>query len=306
MENIKIAEPYVDEEIVKRVVDVLRSGSLVSGKLVEEFEEKLAKYLDSKHVVCVNSGTAALHIAFEALGVRGKKVVVPAFTFAASANTIVLAGGQPVFADIDIETYNIDPSSLDESIDDECVAIEPVHLYGQSAPMNEVVSIARRRGVAIIEDAAQAIGSTYGEKMVGTFGLAGCFSTYATKNLHTGEGGFVSTQDDVFADTLRLLRNHGQSSRYNHVGIGLNYRMTEIQAAIGLPQLARLEEFTRKRRENARMLNEALGGVDGIITPIEKGWGRHVYHQYTIRVDESKIGRRDAFVQRLRELGVEA
>ncbi|PSN91674.1 hypothetical protein B9Q03_03550 [Candidatus Marsarchaeota G2 archaeon OSP_D] len=306
MENIKIADPYIDDEIVQGVTSVLRSGSLVSGRLVEEFEGRLADYLGVKHVVCVNSGTAALHVAFEALGVKNKKVIVSAFTFAASANTVILAGGQPVFADIDLDTYNVDPASIDGVVDDECVAVEPVHLYGQSAPMDGVISIARRRGLAVVEDAAQAIGSTYGSKMVGSFGLAGCFSTYATKNLHTAEGGFVATQDEGFAERLRLLRNHGQSSRYNHVGIGLNYRMTEIQAAIGLPQLARLEEFIRRRRENARMLNEGLARVDGVITPVEKGWGRHVYHQYTIRVEESKIGPRDRFIERLRRLGVEA
>lgn len=306
MKTIKIAEPYVDEEIVRLVAEVLRSRSLVSGRLVEEFERRLAEYLGSKHVVCVSSGTAALHLAFEALGVKGKKVVVPAFTFAASANTVILAGGKPVFADIDLETYNVDPASVEQVLDDECVAIEPVHLYGQSAPMDEVLSIARERNLFVVEDAAQAIGSTYHSKKVGTLGEAGCFSTYATKNLHTGEGGFVCTQDDGLAEKLRLLRNHGQSSRYNHVWIGLNYRMTEIQAAIGLPQLEKLEEFIARRRENAKILSEGLSKVDGIVTPVEKGWGRHVYHQYTVRLEASKVGPRNAFVERLRRLGIEA
>jgi perosamine synthetase len=306
LDTIRISRPYVDDEIIQRVVDVLKSRSLVAGKLVEEFEGKLAKYLGAAHVVCVNSGTAALHASFEALGVRGKKVVVPAFTFAASANAVVLSGGTPVFADIDLDTYNLDPTSLDGLLGDDCVAVEPVHLYGQSAPMDEIVGICRSRGVMLVEDAAQAIGSTYKGRMVGTFGIAGCFSTYATKNLHTAEGGFVATGDAEFAEKLRLLRNHGQKSRYNHVGVGFNYRMTELQAAIGLPQLDRLEDFVRRRRENAKMLNEGLSRIDGITTPVEKNWGRHVYHQYTIRVDESKIGPRDTFIQRLRELGVEA
>ncbi|PSO04687.1 hypothetical protein B9Q13_03950 [Candidatus Marsarchaeota G2 archaeon ECH_B_SAG-G16] len=306
MERIKIADPFIDEEVEQLVLQVLRSKRLVSGALVERFENELARYLSVKHVVALSSGTAALHLAFEALNVEGKEVVTSAFTFPASANAILYARAKPVFADIELETYNIDPASVEERVSEECVAIEPVHLYGHSAKMDDILSIAKRKGLFVVEDAAQAIGSTFRQSYVGTLGNVGCFSTYATKNLHTIEGGFVATQDAQIAKKVSMLRNHGQESKYTQLELGYNYRMTEVQAAIGLPQIKRLEELIELRRRNARLLNEGLEGIDGIVTPIEKKWSRHVYHQYTIRVEPQKLGiTRDKLAAKLLEKGIE-
>ncbi len=306
MRKIKIADPYISAEIESNVVKVLRSKNLVGGETVSRFESRLKEYLGVKNALAVSNGTAALHIAFCALGIKGKKVVTSAFTFAASANAIVLAGGLPAFADISLEDYNLDSSSVEELMDDSVVALEPVHLYGQCADMDSVQKVAKQWGVSVVEDAAQAIGSTFRGQMAGSFGVMGCFSTYATKNLQTGEGGFITTNDSEIARSIELLRNHGQRGRYNHVGIGFNYRMTELQAAIGLPQMDKLEEFIAARRENARILTEGLGQLTGLTTPVERPEVRHVFHQYTILVNKAKapIGR-DKLAERLAAKGIE-
>jgi perosamine synthetase len=302
-----MADPYIDSEIEESVIRILRSKKMVSGETVNQFEEELSKYIGVKHVVAVSSGTAALHVAFTAFNVVGKDVLTSAFSFAASANSVLLAGGKPVFADIELDTYNLDPSSVEERLTDECIAIEPVHLYGQTADMSRLIRVASKNNVVLIEDAAQAIGARHGSKMAGSLGLMGCFSTYATKNLHTMEGGFVATDDDFLAQKLRLLINHGQASRYNHVDIGYNYRMMEVQAAIGLPQMKKLESIIQKRRRNAKILTEGLQDLRGIVTPFEKDWGRHVYHQYTLRIEPRVIGiTREKFAQSLLKRGIES
>jgi perosamine synthetase len=302
-----MADPYIDSEIEEAVMQSLRSKKMVSGEKVNRFEKELSEYIGVKHVVAVSNGTAALHIAFMALNVTNKCVITSAFSFAASANSVLLAGGKPLFADIDLETYNLDPASVEQKLTDECTVIEPVHLYGQTADMAELSRIALKHGAVLVEDAAQAIGAKYGSKMAGSLGLMGCFSTYATKNLHTIEGGFIATDNDLLARKLRLLRNHGQESRYNHVDIGYNYRMTEIQAAVGLPQLKKLETIIQQRRHNAKVLTEGLKDLRGIITPTERDWGRHVYHQYTLRIEPREAGfTRDRFAQSLLKKGIES
>ncbi|MEM3670134.1 MAG: DegT/DnrJ/EryC1/StrS family aminotransferase [Thermoprotei archaeon] len=306
MKRIKIADPYIDGLIENSVLSVLRGKNLVMGSAVEAFEKGLASYLKVKHVVAVSSGTAALHTAFVAAKLGRGKVLVPAFTFAASANTVLLAGYTPVFVDIDLETYNMNPEDAAEKLDQDCKAIEPVHLYGMPADMPSIQRIASANHLQIIEDCAQSLGAICMGKMTGTFGSMGCFSTYPTKNLHTGEGGFVSTDDDELDKTLRLLRNHGQESRYNHVELGFNYRMTELQAAIGIPQISKLEEFTQIRRRNAAILSEGLENLDGLYVPVERKGYRHVYHQYTIRVDPKHSPmKRDKLSKRLLESGIE-
>lgn len=295
----------MDSEIEEAVLSVLRSRRLVSGEMVERFERALAEYTGSRFAVAVNSGTAALHLAFLALGVTGHSVITSAFTFAASANSVLYVGARPVFADISLEDYNLDPASVEERLSEDTVAIEPVHLYGQPAKMDELSRISEKAGVALVEDAAQAIGASVNGKKVGTFGVMGCFSTYATKNLHTAEGGFITTNNQALAERLRRLRSHGQSSRYNHIELGMNYRMTELQAAIGLPQLGKLDLLNQKRRENATILTELLSDVEGIVTPVERKGCVHVYHQYTIRVEKRFGSSRDRLAAELAKMGIE-
>ncbi|HHV62326.1 MAG TPA: DegT/DnrJ/EryC1/StrS family aminotransferase [Firmicutes bacterium] len=307
MRKIPIAKPFYNERIEEAVVNVLRSGRLVCGPVVAEFERLLADYIGARHVVAVSSGTAALHLALLANGIQpGDEVITTPFTFASSVNAIIYCGGIPVFADIDPETYNIDPDRIEERITPRTVGIEAVHLYGHPAEMDAINEIAQRHGLWVVEDAAQGIGAEYRGRKVGSAGNLTCFSTYCTKNLHSGEGGFIACHEDSMAEKLRMMRNIGQDGKYNHVMLGYNYRMTEIQAAIGREQVPLIEEFTRNRRNNARRLNEALRAIDGITTPYEASYVRHAYHQYAILVDETKLGfNRDELARRLSRHGIE-
>ncbi len=299
---IKVNSPYIGDEEVRAVVDVLRSGMLAQGAVVREFEERFAEYLGVRHVVTISNGTVALYAALKAVGVgNGDEVIVPDFTFFATASAVVLAGGRPVFADIDLETYTIDPASIERLASDRTKAIIPVHLYGHPAMMDEIFSIARERGIAVIEDCAQAHGAEYRGRRVGSFGVANAFSFYATKNLTMGEGGAVATDRDSVAEYVRLLRNHGQTRRYYHERLGWNFRITNIQAAIGLEQLRKLDRMNRRRREIARMYVEGLEGIDGLRLPTEKPWAKHVYHQFTIWVESG----RDRLAKYLKDNGVQ-
>ncbi len=303
MRVIKVNSPYISDDEIEAVVNVLRSGMLAQGSVVEKFEEEFAKYLGVPYVVTVSNGTVALYSALKALGVgSGDEVIVPDFTFFSTASSVVLAGGKPVFADIDLETYTIDPLKVEELITDKTKAIIPVHLYGHPARMDELLRIARRYGLKIIEDCAQAHGSEYRGVKVGALGDVGVFSFYATKNLTMGEGGAIATRDGGIASFLKLFRNHGQTRRYYHELIGWNFRITNIQAAIGLQQLRKLDEMNERRREIARIYSDELSVIDGIRTPVEKGWGKHVYHQYTVWVNG---GLRDRLANYLRSKGVQ-
>ncbi|MFZ5925099.1 MAG: DegT/DnrJ/EryC1/StrS family aminotransferase, partial [Bacillota bacterium] len=307
--RVPMARPYHSREIEEAVLAVLRSGMLIQGRVVEDFEARLAEYIGCKHVISVSSGTAALHLAFLALGVGpGDEVITTPFSFAATANAIVFCGATPVFADIDPRTFNIDPSSIEERITPRTVGIEPVHLYGQPAEMDAILALARKHGLFVVEDAAQAIGADYRGKKVGTMGDVTCFSTYSTKNLHTMEGGFLATGDDELATRVRRLRNIGQESKYYHTMVGYNYRMTEVAAAIGREQVRLIDEFSRVRRKNAKFLTDSIShlGLTGFIPPYIMPHATHVFHQYTVLVDEEKAGRtRDEIASALRSAGVE-
>ncbi|MBX0295766.1 DegT/DnrJ/EryC1/StrS family aminotransferase [Haloarcula nitratireducens] len=287
MVDIPIASPTIGEPERERVLDVLDSGYLAAGDVVEEFEAEFADYCEADRGVAATNGTAALHAALEAVGVsEGANVITTPFSFVATANTIQFAGGTPVFADIDPETYNLDPESVEEKIresDEPVDAIVAVHLYGLPAEMDALRDIADDYDVALVEDAAQAHGARYDGEAVGAIGDVGCFSFYPTKNMTSGEGGMITTDRQDVADAAERFINHGREvSGYDHVEVGHNFRMTNMEAAVGLAQLERLPEFNRKRRENARKLTERLADTE-VETPAEPENRRHVYHQYTVR-----------------------
>ncbi len=301
---IKVNAPFVGEDEIQAVSEVIKSGMLAHGSVVEEFEREFAKYLGVPYLLTVSNGTIALYVALKALGVGGNdEVIVPDFTFFATASTVVLAGATPVFADIDLETYTLDPASVEELITDRTKAIVVVHLYGHPAKMDEILRIAREHGLYVIEDCAQSHGAEYRGVKTGSIGDAGAFSFYATKNLTMGEGGAISTKSKDIADFVRLYRNHGQTKRYYHEVIGWNFRITNIQAAIGLQQLRKLDQMNSRRREIAKLYRDELGGIESLRLPVEKPWAKHVYHQFTVWVEGD--GTRDRLAEYLMEHGVQ-
>ncbi len=279
---IPIAKPWIGEEEKKEVEKVLDSGMLAYGEWVKKFEKEFAEYVGVKHALSTTNGTQALILALEAVGVRGHEVLVPSFTFIASATSIIRAGGRPVFVDVDPRTFNIDPEDVRKKITERTKAIMPVHLYGQMANMDEIMEIAEEHALYVVEDSAQAHGAEWHGKKAGSVGHIAGFSFYPTKNMTTGEGGMITTNDDTLAERVAMLRNHGQTARYMHEELGWNFRMTNIAAAIGLHQLKKLDKANERRRANAKRYDELLG--EKVITPYVDERAKHVYHQYTIRV----------------------
>lgn len=300
--KVPIAKPIIGEEEIENVVEVLKSGMIAQGPKVMEFEEKFANWIGAKYGIATNSGTSALHVALLACGIgEGDEVITTPFTFIASGNAIVYTGATPVFADIDLDTYTIDPDKIEDLITDKTKAILPVQLYGQAADMDKIREIAEKHDLKIIEDAAQAHGAEYNGEKVGTLGDMACFSFYPTKNMTTSEGGMITTDDEELAKKAQMFRAHGASERYHHDEIGYNFRMTDIAAAIGLAQLKVIDGFNDKRISNANYLNEQLKDVEGIVTPKSPDNYKHVYHQYTIRVEK---GNRDDWVEFLTNKGI--
>jgi len=299
---IPIAKPFIGDEEIKEVEAVLRSGFIAQGPKVAEFEEKFAEYIGTRHAIATSSGTTALHVALLCAGIgKDDEVITTPFSFAATSNSILYAGGKPVFVDIDPKTYNINPEKIEEAITDKTKAIMPVHLYGQPADMDQICKIAEDHDLKVIEDAAQAHGAIYHGRKVGSIGDMACFSFYPTKNITTGEGGIITTDDDAFDKDARVIRAHGESERYEHVTLGYNFRMTDIAAAIGVVQIKRLEEFNEKRIENAEYLTEHINSIEGIEPPYVAENVRHVFHQYTVRVAD---GKRDELKEFLNNEGV--
>ncbi len=279
---IPLSRPWIGPEEKAAVIEVLESGMLVQGPRVRALEDAFARLIGVRHAIATSSGTTALHLAMLAHGIGpGDEVITSPFTFIASVNSILYTGATPVFADIDEATFNIDPAKLEAAVTARTRAVMPVHLYGQPCDMDEICAVARHHGLVVLEDAAQAVGATYHGRQVGSFGT-GIFSLYATKNVMSGEGGIITTDDDEVADRARLLRNHGMRDRYRYETLGYNFRLTDVLAAIGLAQFQRLEEATRLRRANAATLDETLKNV---VTPVVKPGREHVWHQYTIRLD---------------------
>lgn len=301
---IPIAKPQVGPEEIAAVQEVLSSGALIQGKRVAEFESHFADYHGVKHGIATNNGTSALTAALMAHGIGpGDEVIVPAFTFFATASSVLSVGAKPVFADIDPESYCVSVDSMRERMTSRTKAVIPVHLYGRPAAMEEISALCADRGLALVEDAAQAHGAAIGNKHVGSWGTA-CFSFYPTKNMTTTEGGMVTTNDDRIAERLRMIRNQGMSTRYYHEVVGYNLRMTDLCAAIGIIQLGKLPGWTEQRIENARYFAETLTTVENPTCPLGH---THVFHQYTVRLPggRSRSGLdRDAVVQALNDAGI--
>ncbi len=280
---INIARPLIGEEEKAAVMAVLESGQLAQGGAVAEFEQAFADYCGVKHAVATSNGTTALHVALLAHGIGpGDEVITAPFTFIASANSALYVGAKPVLVDIEPESFNIDVDRIEAAITPSTKAIMPIHLFGNPAEMSRIMEIAERHGLAVIEDAAQAHGAEENGKRAGSW-ATGCFSFYPTKNITTGEGGMVTTNDDCVADRARLVRSHGMRVRYYHEMLGFNFRMTNIHAAIGMAQLPKLEAFNERRIENAAYLSEHLP-PEKVRVPTVRPGTRHVFHQYTVRV----------------------
>lgn len=295
-EFIPPARPIIGEDERAAVDRVMHSGMLAQGPEVAAFEREFSEHFGlDRPCVAVNSGTSGLHLGLLSCGVKaGDEVIVPSFTFAATANSVALTGATPVFADIDPSTFCLDPGSVEAAITDRTVAVMPVHLYGHPADMPALQDLARRRDLRIFEDAAQAHGASLAGTPVGSFGDFAMFSLYPTKNMTSGEGGMVSVATTEIERLMRLYRNQGMERQYQNEVVGLNNRMTDIHAAIGRVQLTKVDGWTKQRQDNAAFLSAHLEGV--IVPTVAEGAG-HVFHQYTIRVPED----RDGFATALRE-----
>lgn len=283
---IPIARPYIGEEEINAVTGVLRSGMLAQGTNVSRFEEEFARYCGVCEAVAVSNGTAALHATLLAFGLTsGDEVIVPDFTFFATASSVCMCGAKPVFTDVNPRTFNIDPVSLQEKIGRKTKAVIGVHLYGLPFDITPIREICEDAKIPLIEDAAQSHGALYNKTRAGGLGDAGCFSFYPTKNITTGEGGMVTTNNRKLASKIRILINHGQSEKYLHTCLGYNYRMTDIGGALGSVQLSRVESFNASRRENASYYSANIK-VRGLLVPMVPPHAFHVYHQYVVKVTE--------------------
>ena len=292
---ISIAKPVIGDEEKQAVLEVLESGILAQGPRVKAFEEGFANMVGVKHAIATSSGTTALHLALLAHGIgTDAEIITSPFTFIASANCALYVGAKPVFVDVDERTFNLNPDLIEAAITDKTRAILPVHLYGLSCDMEAIMDIAKRHNLVVIEDACQAHASEVNGKRAGSFGT-GTFSLYPTKNMTSAEGGMITTDDDAVAEECRVIRNHGMRRRYFHDQLGYNLRMTDLHAAIGNAQLAKLKKFNAGRAENAAFFNANLKGVT---TPFVPDGYRHVYHQYTIRVPD---GKRDVLREYMKE-----
>jgi len=316
MDELKIPYclPEIGEEEIAEVVDTLRSGWLTMGPKTIAFEEQIATYTGAKYAVAVNSCTAALHLSLLAYGIGpGDEVITSPYTFASTGNVIVHSGARPVFADIQRDTFNIDPEKINEAITPKTKAIIPVHFAGQPCDMKEIQEIADDHTLVVIEDAAHAIGAEYRGKKIGSLSDATCFSFYATKNMTTGEGGAVTTDDQKIADKMRILRLHGISKdawkRYSAQGswyyeieeCGWKYNMTDIQAALGIHQLRKLDGFVATRRKYAEMYSADFQDLRSLVTPVEKKERSHVYHLYPVLLDGMD---RSGFIREMAEMGI--
>jgi len=306
---IPVCEPSVKNEELENVIDCIKTNWISSkGTYIEEFEEKFSKYCGTKYGVTTTSGTTALHLAIESLSIgKGDEVIVPAFNMIASVFAIVYSGAKPVLVDSEPETWNLDTEKIEEKITKNTKAILSVHIYGHPSDMDPILDIAEDHDLYIIEDAAEAHGAEYKGKKTGSIGDVGCFSFYANKIITTGEGGMIITNNEEIAEKARLLKDlaFSKERRFMHTDIGFNYRLTNIQAAIGVAQLKRIDELVEMRRKNALLYNTLLEDIKGITLPIEKKWAKNVYWMYSILIEEEFGISRDDLMKKLEEKGIE-
>lgn len=308
-EVIPITEPWFGPREQRLVGECIRSGWVSSqGKFVGEFERLFASYCGARYGVATSSGTTALHLALASLEIGpGDEVIVPTLSFIATANAVTYVGARPIFVDSNQETWNLDPKAVEKAVTPRTRAIIAVHLYGHPAQMNEILSIAKKRRLPVIEDACEAHGGEYYGKRVGGLGTIGCFSFYGNKIITTGEGGMLTTNDFSLAEKARFLKDHGMSrrKRYWHPRVGFNYRMTNLQAALGVAQLERIDRVVDKKRKNARLYNSLLEGVPGVSLPPEAPWAKNVYWLHTILIENRAKKHRDKIVEELGRRGIE-
>ena len=305
--KIPIAKPFIGNEETEAVNRVLKSGIIAQGHKVRELEEKFAKLCNVKYAVAVNSGTAALHASLKAADVgQGDEVITTPFTFIATANTILMQNAKPIFADIMEDTFNINPDEIKDKITGKTKAVVAVDLYGHPCDYDEINEITGKNKIPIIEDACQAVNAEHNGKKAGSFGDMAAFSFYATKNITCGEGGIVTTDNKDYAENIKLFRQHGRSkmSSYEYIDLGYNYRMTDISAAMLLEQIKKIGFITEKRIENAAYLNKGLGKIKGIEVPVVKEGFKHVFNQYTIKIEDNFKLERDDLMEHLNEKGI--
>lgn len=288
--TIQMAEIKLTNEEIQAAMEVMRSGALRQGKVCFEFEKQFAGMVGSKYALTCSSGTAALHLAYMACLKPNDEVLLPAFTFIATASMVTMIGAKPVFCDVDPETWVIDLKDVAQKITDKTKAIAPVHIFGNSCPIDEIQNFANENNLYIVWDAAQAHGTTYKGMDIGKFDDFVCYSFYPSKNIFIGEGGIVTTNNDNFAEKIKFLRTHGQTGKYYHTLLGLNYRMTDVEAAIGLKQLDRFQDMIKIRRRNGSILNEGLHEIEGISIQKVSNFSNHSYNQYCILVEKEQFG----------------
>lgn len=308
---ISLNAPQIGKEEIEAVVKVMKSGVLTNklgaGPLVTKFEKSFAKLMEAKHAIAMNTGTAALHSSTVAAELKpGDEVILPSFTFISTAEVVVMTKAKPVFVDINPETYNISLGKIEEAVTKKTKAVFPVDLYGLPMDMKGIREIADKHQLFVIEDAAQAHGASYKGKPPGAFADVACWSFYASKNMTTGEGGMVTTNNDEIAEKLRFMRSHGEKEEYKSVMLGHNYHMSEIHAAIGCVQLARLPKFVAKRRENARRLTANLRREPKLQLPRQPKGYKHSWYLYTVRLKNAKKKQRDRVVKGLKKKGIGA
>ena len=303
--NIQMAQIQLTDTEINAAIKVLKSGALRQGKICLEFEKKFAEKVGTGHALTCSSGSAALHLAYMACLKPGDEVLVPSFTFIATASMAAIAGMRPVFCDVDPETWLIDLKDAENRISEKTKAIAPVNLFGNACAEDVIKKFAKKYELNVIWDAAQSHGTTVKEKDVGSFDDIVCYSFYPSKNIFTGEGGMVTTNNLEVAEKVKYLRSHGQTGKYYHTMLGLNYRMTDVEAAIGLKQIERLDHMLEVRRRNANILNTGLSLKKGITPQIVSEFCNHSYHQFCILVDEEKFGmNRDSLASKLKEHGI--
>lgn len=308
--RIPVSEPFLNGNEEKYVLECVRSSWISSlGRFIPQFEEGFAKFCGSKHGVAVMNGTVALQLALAALGIReGDEVIVPDLTFVATANAVRYLGAKPVFVDSEMETWNIRTEKIAAAVTKKTKAIIPVHLYGHPCDMDAIMQIAKKHNLFVIEDAAEAHGAEYKGRKAGSIGDIGCFSFYGNKIITTGEGGMCITNDGKLAERMHFLKDHAMrpEKRYWHPEIGFNFRMTNVQAAIGVAQLEQIEKFIAIKRRNAQLYGSLLQKISGLTLQPETPWAKNVYWMHSVLVDEKEFGcSRDELMQKLKAKGID-